>query len=671
MPYSWRLFRPMLFVAVLATVLFPVATPVSLAQEGQASPVIIQGTPELEDLVTVIRDAYVAANQDAQVTIDPGAGLRAAFDGLCRGEVDIVMSTEPISDAQIQACTEQGQTFVETVLAYEAIALLTPPAAELTCLAQQPLFDAWQLGAKTDLTWSELGSEALDAPVSFYGPDDLSLAYLLFKKLVPAGALREDITMTSDPAELAAKVQEENSSAFAFLSLADLAQADPEGTLTPLQVQDVTGACISPSLETLEDRSYPLARTDYLYVNAASAERAEVKAFIEFALTDAEGVKAAGPAQGYVLASDATYETGAANVRDVKPGRTFSRPISPVQIAATAEGTVTLAGSSLLYDLTRQINREFTNLYANAKIETTYQGNTAGWQSFCAGEADVLAATRLPSEEELAQCEANGVTPFTLDLGYQALVIAVPAGADWVECLDSATAASLLRAGTDETPAAATWRDVNPDWPDRALLLVAPPRQTGETDFLVSRLIGELSFAVRGDMVEDDDPLYRAQGVANTDNGLTYLWWTDFQGSTADVKLLSVDAGQGCVAPSPETFADGSYPLAFPVRYYVNQAAFDNALLRAYLWHFFDETSIETLAKYPFAGFDFKAYGTDLREEVYTLLAAYEQTAAPTATPEATMTETPAPEEAATATPAAEETITETPAAEGANTTGN
>ncbi|MGQ9848777.1 MAG: substrate-binding domain-containing protein [Aggregatilineaceae bacterium] len=661
MPYSWRLFRPMLFVAVLATVLFPIATPVSLAQEGQASPVIIQGTPELEDLVTAIRDAYATANQDAQVTIDPGAGLRTAFQGLCQGQVDIVMSTEPITDAQIRACTDQGQTFVETVLAYEAIALLTPPAAQLTCLAQQPLFDAWQLGAKTDLTWSELGSEALDAPVSFYGPDDLSLAYLLFKKLVPAGALREDIVMTDDPAAIVAKVQEENANAFAFLSLADLSQADPEGALTPLQVQDVTGACISPTLETLEDRTYPLARTDYLYINAASAERPEVKAFIEFALTGEEGVKAHGPALGYVLASDDIYATGAANVRDVKPGRTFSRPVSPVQVSASAEGTVRLAGSALLYDLTRQINREFTSLYANATIETTYHGNTAGWQSFCAGETDVLAATRPPTDDELAQCQANGVTPFTLDLGYQALVIAVPAEADWVECLDGATAAALWRAGNDETPAAVTWRDANPDWPDRALLLVAPPRQTGETDFLISRLIGNLSFAVRTDMVEDDDPLYRAQGVANTDNGLTYLWWTDFQGSTADVKLLSADAGQGCVAPSAESFADGSYPLAFPVRYYVNQAAFNNALLRAYLWHFFDETSIETLAKYPFAGFDFKAYGTDLREEVYNLLAAYEQEATSAAAPAAT----------ATATPMAEQAVTETPAAAGQNASGN
>jgi len=660
MPYSWRLFRPLLVVAALATVFFPLVTPVSMAQDEPPQPVTIQGTPELEELVTAIRDAYVAATPDAQVTIDPGAGLRAAFQGLCQGQVDIVMSTEPISDAQVQVCTGQGQTFVEVVLAYEAVALLTPPAAELTCLAQQPLFDAWQLGAQTDLTWSDLGSETLSTPVSFYGPDDLSLAYLLFKKQVPAGALREDVVTAPDPAELVAKVQEENSSAFAFLSLADLSQADPEGALTPLQVQDVTGACVSPALETLEDRTYPLARTDYLYINAASAERPEVKAFVEFALTAEDGVKTHGPALGYVLASDSTYETGVANVSQVKAGRTFSRPISPVQIASSAEGTVKLVGSSLLYDLTRLINREFTTLFANAKVETAYAGNTAGWAAFCAGEADVLAATRQPTEEELAQCQANGVTPFTLDLGYQALLIAVPAEADWVECLDSTTAAALLRAGTDETPAASTWRDVNPDWPDRDLLLVAPPRQTGETDFLVSRLIGDLSFAVRTDMVEDDDPLYRAQGVANTDNGLTYLWWTDFQGSTADVKLLSVDAGQGCVAPSAETFADGSYPLTFPVRYYVNQAAFDNALLRAYLWHFFDETSIETLARYPFAGFDFTAYGTDLREDVYNLLTAYEEEAA-SAAPEAT----------ATATPTAEPTVTETPAAEGENTSGN
>lgn len=651
MPYSWRLFRPVLLVAIAATMIFALAVPVSLAQDEETQPVIVQGTPELEALVTTVRDAYAAANEGADVQIDASGGLRAAFEGLCSGEVDVVMSTGPISDAQLQACAEQGQGFVEAVLAYEALALLATPEAALTCLAQTAVSDAWQLGAAAGLTWTDLGSQTLSGPVAFYGPEDQSRAALLFASLVPAGALRDGIETPGDPAALLAKVQEEGAGAFAYMMLADLVAADPDGAVAPLRVQDAAGTCVAPAVSTLADRTYPLARTDYLYVNAESAARPEVQAFVEFALTGEDGVTTQGLVLGYTPADAATYETGLANLLAAKTGRTFSRPINPVQVDAATEGTVTVTGTAMLYDITRRIDGAFKTQYTGATIEAEYAGNAAGWDAFCAGEADVLRATRAATEEQLAQCAANGIEPYTLDLGQQALVIAVPASADWIECVDADMAAALLRAGTEDAPAAATWQEINAEWPDRPLLLVAPPARTGETDTLVASLIGSPSFAVRQDMVESVDPLYRAQGVANTDNGLTWLWWTDWQDSTADVKLLSVDTGAGCVAPSAETLADGSYALSFPVRVHFSRAAFASPLVRAYLWQFFAQSTLDTLAGYPFAGFDLDAYSRDVREAVYELLAAYEEQAAEAPAEEAAPTETPA-EETATETPA-------------------
>ena len=78
MLYSWRLFRPVLLVAIAATMIFALAVPVSLAQDEETQPVIVQGTPELEALVTTVRDAYAAANEGADVQIDASGGLRAA-----------------------------------------------------------------------------------------------------------------------------------------------------------------------------------------------------------------------------------------------------------------------------------------------------------------------------------------------------------------------------------------------------------------------------------------------------------------------------------------------------------------------------------------------------------------------------------------------------------------
>jgi glycine betaine/choline ABC-type transport system substrate-binding protein len=90
-----KLLRPALLIVLVMSLAIPA---VGYAQDGgDSQPVTIQGTLELENLVIAIRDAYLAANPDLAVEIDPRGGLNSGFTALCSGEVDIVMSTEPIS----------------------------------------------------------------------------------------------------------------------------------------------------------------------------------------------------------------------------------------------------------------------------------------------------------------------------------------------------------------------------------------------------------------------------------------------------------------------------------------------------------------------------------------------------------------------------------------------
>ena len=656
MPYSWRFFRPVVLVLILSVLIVPLAP--AGAQGGTAEPIVIEGTPEIESLVTAVRDAYVSAHADAQVTIDSSSGLRGGFQALCNGQTDLVMSTEPITDEMIAVCDGQGQGFIETVLSYEAIVLLPTPEAALTCLDRSVIDNAWQLGAPETVSWGDLGSGALQTPVAFYGPEATSPEYLLFRELEPAGDLRGDIVSTPDPANIVAKVQEQGSSGFGFMSLSDWDRLTSVGSLSPMGIKDAEGNCITPSRSTLEDRTYPLARTDYLYVNAKSAQKPDVQSFVQFALSDDQGIKAIGPAQGYVVADALFYQNGVNNILNGKTGRTFSRPVLPVSVSTAEQGTVTFTGTSMLVSLTNPITSAFKSKYTNATVTINNVGNTQGWDSFCKGEADVLQSTRPATADETALCEQNGINPYALSLGNEALVFAVPSSNIWVECLNADLVTKMLAAGTQDAPPPTKWSDLNSDWPDKALLLVVPPLSTGETDYLTFTLLHNLSFVLRMDMTESSDPLYRAQGVANTDNGLTYGWWSDFQGSQASIKLLQVDVGNGCVAPSPETFQDGTYPLSFPVSYYVSQKAFSNPLARALLWYFFDQASLTTIAKHPFAGLDMEALQGNQRDDVYNLLAEYEKQAAeavPTATPGATQEGTPG------ATPEATRPATQAP----------
>ncbi len=627
MPTFWRLVRPVVLLALIAAAVFPLGVHPTAAQDDEGeTPVTIMGTNQLEPLVIALRDAFAEQYPDAPaVTIDPRGGQNTGFSELCQGNVDVVMSTDPISDTQIQACANNDQAFIEVVLAYEAVVLLATPDAGLTCTAPDAVYEVWAFGAPEEVQWSDLGAEDYNEPVSFYGPDALMPTATLFADLIPAGRLRDDITAVDDPAVLVETVQEEAANAFGYMSLAQYEALDTLAEVSPLQLQTEAGDCVAPTLSALGTRTYPLARADYLYLNAASAAQPGVQAFMQFVLADENGAAAIVPEQGYTLADAGTYEYGLNNVTTGNTGRTFSRPLTPVTLSADAEGTVQIAGTAMLRELTNTLVRSFTSRFTGATVDERIEGNTQGWQAFCSGEVDIVQTTREPSAEEQALCTENGIDPYVLDLGYDALVIAVPAANDAIACMDSASAAALLRAGSDEEPPVQSWDAVNPGWPEQPILLVVPPRRTGETDFLIFHLIGELSFAMRRDVTEDADPVYRAEGVANTDNGMTYLWWSDLQAAGADVYLVPVQGEGECVAPTPDTIMNGTYPLAYPQRYYVNRDALaDNAMLRALVWHMFGDDMLAEYETLNAAGFDFDALKLAERDAVYEMLAAYE-----------------------------------------------
>jgi phosphate transport system substrate-binding protein len=319
-----------------------------------------------------------------------------------------------------------------------------------------------------------------------------------------------------------------------------------------------------------------------------------------------------------------------------------------------------------LNDLTAPITTGFQGNFPAVSVDKNLLGNEAGWQAFCSGEAEVLQTSRPATDEEQALCDENGIDPYEIQLGYEALVFVAPSGNDWASCLTSDQITTLLSAGTEEAPAPTTWSGLNADWPETSLLIVAPPMSTGETDFLFSTVLGNLTFVPRDDLVTNNDPLYRVQGVANTaqdetnpNNGIAYLWWRELQGSEADVKTLAIDTGNGCVEPSPETFADGSYAPAYSIRYYFSQKAFSNPMVRALLWHFFDNATLDELRSRGYAGLDVDAFGGEVKDQVFDLLATYEiehpEVVEPEATEEPGVTGTEETTEAATEESAATE----------------
>ncbi|HMV40102.1 MAG TPA: phosphate-binding protein, partial [Plasticicumulans sp.] len=78
----------------------------------------------------------------------------------------------------------------------------------------------------------------------------------------------------------------------------------------------------------------------------------------------------------------------------------------------------------------------------------------------------------------------------------------------------------------------------------------------------------------RGDVTMSEDDMVIQRGVAANPHAIGYLGHAYYQSNRETLKLVSVDNGHGCVAPSTQTVIDATYePLSRPLFIYVNAAA--------------------------------------------------------------------------------------------------
>jgi phosphate transport system substrate-binding protein len=80
--------------------------------------------------------------------------------------------------------------------------------------------------------------------------------------------------------------------------------------------------------------------------------------------------------------------------------------------------------------------------------------------------------------------------------------------------------------------------------------------------------------ASRRDYTASNDDQVLADAVARDQNALGYFGYTNYVASSNALKIVSIDAGAGCVAPSAATVIDNTYqPLSRPLFLYVKAAS--------------------------------------------------------------------------------------------------
>lgn len=277
---------------------------------------------------------------------------------------------------------------------------------------------------------------------------------------------------------------------------------------------------------------------------------------------------------------------------------------SPVADYSQLSGRVIADGSSTVYPITAEAAERFMEL-APIAIDVEFSGTTGGFRRFCAGESDIQNASRPITDEERAACEANGVVFEEFAVAFDGITVAVNPANTWLQCLTVDQLRTVWEPGNPEY----SWQQIDPSWPDTKIELYGPGPDSGTFDYFTEVIMGEAG-VTRTDYVPSENDLDLVEGVASQQNAMGYFGFAYYEQDLDRLRAVAIDNGDGCVLPSVETIADGSYaPLARPLFLYVNRASLERPEVQAFLHFTFDhiEDIVRTVQYVPLPEADYVA----------------------------------------------------------------
>ncbi len=272
--------------------------------EGSIS---ISGSSTVEPISTAVAEAFRGQADGVDITVE-GPGTGDGFELFCGGETDISDASRPIKEEEAAACEESGVEFIELEVGIDGISVITSPDNPLECMNFADLYALIGPEAEGTSSWSDasevataLGSdtELPDEELVITAPGEESGTYDSFIEIVlesageprvESGDITEDEVATtrtdyaaqSDDNAIIEGVSAE-AGGLGWVGFAFADQADGVKKM-PISAEP-GGECVEPTSETIQDGSYPISRSLYIYVNKAKAEESEaLSAFVDFYL---------------------------------------------------------------------------------------------------------------------------------------------------------------------------------------------------------------------------------------------------------------------------------------------------------------------------------------------------------------------------------------------------
>lgn len=253
------------------------------------TPVIkIDGSSTVYPITEAVAEEFQKANKGTlRVTVGI-SGTGGGFKKFTRGEIDISDASRPILAKEMEEAKKNGVEYIEIPVAYDGLSVMVNPGNNwITSMTVADLKKIWEPAAQGKITkWNQVRPEWPNAPIKLYGPGADSGTFDYFTEAIvgKAKSSRGDYTGSEDDNTLVQGIAGDKI-ALGYFGYAYYAENKDRLKLVAI---DGGKGPVFPSEKTIMDGTYsPLSRPIFIYVNKKSADKPEVKQFVEFYLKNA------------------------------------------------------------------------------------------------------------------------------------------------------------------------------------------------------------------------------------------------------------------------------------------------------------------------------------------------------------------------------------------------
>ena len=244
----------------------------------------IDGSSTVAPLSEAAAELFQEQNSGVRVTVGT-SGTGGGFEKFCAGETDISDASRAIEADETKACESKGIKYEEVQVANDGLSVVVNNENTwANCLTTAQLKKIWDKGSKVN-NWNQVDPSFPNEPLKLFGAGTDSGTFDYFTNAINGeeGRSRSDYSATEDDNVTVTGVSG-TKGGLGYFGLSYL--QENEGKIKGIQIDGGSG-CVAPSTETVQDGSYtPLSRPLFIYPSDKALARPEVKAFLDFYVTN-------------------------------------------------------------------------------------------------------------------------------------------------------------------------------------------------------------------------------------------------------------------------------------------------------------------------------------------------------------------------------------------------